>query len=460
MIRLNRYLNPSVIGICVGLFAVISFAAFLLFSRASFWDIWKIVVGNWSFWAIVVISITAGFIQKIRNPLEFMWVELPIQVVTTTTIIFVLFSLFYSTSTDLVDKEIWNSYITKAEYHEAWTERVAYECHCRDTGCTTCGTGSSRHKCGCTRTCDTCYRNDYHPPAWSYIINGEGSSNCEKVNYGEIARLFGNEQKTILHHSGQVSIGDGNMYSVSYTRKQGTLIPASTEHSCVNYLKASFSIKKKTGIKNKYAKLLREYPGIHEGSFGNIEFNRVINVGVNADAKWLRGLDRRLDEDLSLLGSRKQVNIIVYLVNTADQNVVQAIRENWIDGKKNDVIVVIGSTSFPKVDWVQVVAWTKSELFKVTLRDRIYDSKSIADYNSLAEIISSQVGKSNQAGGFQRMSMEELEYLTADISLPWWEQLLIVLIGGLVTWLVSWALINNDLSNNFRRTRRRFFNEY
>ena len=40
---------------------------------------------------------------------------------------------------------------------------------------------------------------------------------------------------------------------------------------------------------------------------------------------------------------------------------------------KNDVVVVMGTPSYPRIDWVQVLSWTDVELFKVQLRDELMD---------------------------------------------------------------------------------------
>jgi hypothetical protein len=448
--KIGKYLDPTAVGIGIAIFTVTSFIVFVFFAQVSFGDVLNIVVHNWSFWAIVALSCVFGVVQKIRHPDAFLWVEVPVQLITTSVVIFVMSALFYSASSDLVDTEIWNSYVTKAEYHEAWTERVRYDCNCRDTGCYECGDSKTSRKCGCHRVCDTCYRNDYHAPFYQFDVKGEGLRSCDKTTYKQFVRVWNNERKTILSHSGQISVGDGNMYSVSYNK---VTIPASTEHKFVNYLKASRSIRKNSGIKDKYKKLIRDYPRISSCDYGNIELYRVINAGTLASSRWITELDEALDIELAAIGAKKQVNIIVYLVNTPDQYFVQALRDAWVDGKKNDVIVVIGSTSFPNIDFVSVLAWTKSELFKVTLRDRIYGEKTLADPIKVSSIIANQVGKPENNGGFKRVSMEEMEYLMSDIELSWWQHLLVVLVGLIVTWLTSWALINNDLSNvrNWRR---------
>jgi len=389
-----------------------------------------VITHNMGYWIVMLIAVVFGVFRKLTNPQEFTWLELPIQLLGTFVVITALFFAGFTTSTELVDTEIWNGQVTKAEYYEEWTEERTedYCCAEDDEG-------------NCTSTCTRTYT-VHHPPEWK-LQTSIGVIDVNKNVYRAYVQHWQNQREKDLYNSGQISIGDGDMYYV--TLNSNKTVPATREKHYVNYLRASDSIRKISGNISGHKGLFRSYPRVHSTQFGPIEVDRVVLAGVKPPKAWVDTLDRQLDLALVRLGSSKQVNILVYVVNTADQGFSYALEEQWVKGKKNDVIVIIGATSFPKVDFCYVMAWTKVEEFKIVLRDRIVEMSDISDAQKLAQTITSQISKGPQNGGFERMPMADLEYLIADIKLPWWCQVLIVLIGGAASWLISWGLIKKDV---------------
>jgi hypothetical protein len=388
-----------------------------------------VIVNNKGYWIVIILAFVFGFFRKFTNPQKFNWLELPAQLLISFVAITALYAFFYNSSTPLVDTEVWNGQVIRGEYYEAWTERKS------ENVC------DSRDKNGHCTSSHIRYYNVRHSPEWK-LCTTVGDIDVSASIYATYVRYWHNEAKKDLYHANQVSVGDGDMF---YVRPNNDLIvPASTEHKYVNYLRASDSIKKVSGSISGFQKFLKNYPRVHSSQFGPLELDRVILAGVRPSNQWVEILDRKLDLALVKLGSSKQVNILVYLVGTADQSFSYALEEQWIKGKKNDVIVIIGSTNFPKPDFVYVMAWTKVEEFKITLRDRIMAMPDLNNSEELADIICSQINKGPQNGGFDRMPMAELEYLIGDIKLPWWCQVLIVLVGGGISWATSWYMVNND----------------
>jgi len=221
----------------------------------------------------------------------------------------------------------------------------------------------------------------------------------------------------------------------------------------VNYLKASESIRKTTGGNTEgFEEFLAEYPRVHGGTFGEIYLDRVIIKGVpipddkKSDIeRWASGVDVLLDNALAELGHTKEVNILVYVVGTGDRKFFQALDEYWKHAKKNDVIVVIGTTEFPKIDWADVIAWSKTTDFATNLKNRLEKMGEVNDGMAFARTILSQVELPLDQGGFERMPMEELVYLADDVEVAWWAMIVIVLIYRFLSWLCSWALNNNEI---------------
>ncbi len=397
----------------------------------------KVLTYNTGFWIMLFVAAVFGLFRKLTNPEKFTWTELPIQLVASSVTILILYMLFYTTSGNLSDHELLNGYVEKAEYYEAWTEEVTYT---EEEECGTDSDGNTKY-CTVTKT-----REDYHPPSWD-LVTTLGAISIDEGTYGNYVRHWGNEKKVNLNHMDQVSHGDGDMF---FSHHAGTLdakmVPASIEHHYLNYLKASDSIKKVSGQLSGFQELLKPYPKVYSAGFGPIEVDRVINAGVTLPNNWSNNLDRELDCILAQLGASKQVNVLVYVAKTADPQFGFALEEHWVKGKKNDVIVVIGLNQFPKIDFVHVIAWTKVEEFPLMLRNRIMDLGEAKDPHQIAEIISSQLTMSPANGGFVRMPMSDLEYLIRDIKLPLWCQIMIVIIGGAVSFGVSVWLVKNNIN--------------
>jgi len=391
-----------------------------------FSKLFKVIFHNIGFWILLFVATIFGLYRKLTNPNEFLWSELPIQIGVSAVSVLGLFAIFFTTSTDLSDTEVWNGYVEKAEYYEEWTEKTV--------------TKDSKGK---KRTSYT-----HHPAEWK-LKTTAGALTIDRSVYRNYRARFGDEKKKYLHHSDQSSVGDGNMYYVKCNANTRDLLPASVSHRFVNYLRASDSIKKIQGSISGFKDFLMPYPEVHNGPYGQIEFNRVVEAGINLPSNWKKTVNDLLNRELMTLGAAKQVNIIVYVAGTSDARFADALKESWIDGKKNDVIVILGVTKFPEIKWARVMAWTKIEEFKISLRNDLLDLKTIADSKALTSLIVNDINRPGEKGGFVRTPMSELEYLIADISLPWWCQVLIALLGGGVSWGTSWFLINN----NWRESR-------
>ena len=395
-----------------------------------------VITHNSGFWVLLFIALIFGLFRKLTNPLKFAWIELPVQLFVSFVVISALYVLFFSTAGNLSDTEIWNGYAYRAEYYEAWKEKVIYTVQVAS------GTDS---KGNTTYRTETRTRIDHHSPSWK-VKTTIGDLAVDNRTYRNYVTKFGQEQKEDLFHFNQVSLGDGNMFFTAHQGiKDDKLVPASVEKHYINYLKASDSIKKISGSLSSYQKWLLPYPRIYNSQLGPIEINRVLDAKVNAPLDWKTAVDKELDVALTTLGAERQVNVLVYLANTSDQGFAYALEEAWVKGKKNDVIVVIGATKFPKADFVYIMAWTEIEEFNIELRNNILGLTDLSDPQKLVKTITDQIRQPATAGGFVRRPMANLEYLIAGIKLPMWCQILIILIGTGASWLTSTLLIANKI---------------
>ena len=393
--------------------------------------LYVIVSHNVAFWIVAFLSIVFGFYRKYTNPEKYTWLEFPFQVLAGIATVFTIYSVFFFTTSNIADVEVWNSYTKKAEYYEKWTEEVTYQ------------------DCDSEGHCTTKTRTVYHPPEWYFYTQTGEKISVNRNIYRSYVNYFANEKKKNLFHANQVSIGDGDMFYTVFNKQYKDRVATAIEHDYVNYLKGTETLHKRTGGNTLgFEDLLMKYPRTYKSIYGKINLDRVlVSKGLSVPNKWVNEVDKSLDLVLTDLGEKKQVNILVYLVNTNDQSFTQALEESWINGKKNDVIVLIGTTSFPDISWVSVLAWTENEEFKIVLRDNIVDLEDLSDSNKFVETVVSQISLPGEKGGYVRMPMSKLQYLVSDITIPWWANILVVVLSMFLSWLVSWALINNEIQN-------------
>jgi hypothetical protein len=391
-----------------------------LVSNSLLTKMWVVVWHNFQYPLVLALLGAYGVFWKWKDE-DFTVPELGIYAIVIVVVTFPLAGMFYFTSTNLHDVEIWNGYAAQAVYKEKWTEEVTTY----DEECT--GSGKDRSCHTVTHT-----HNEYHPPKWYITTNNGEEVTVSRDAYRKYAGRFGNETFKRLLRLNQVSFGDGNMYFSDWKGQQETMVPTSVEHPFVNYLRASQSITKVQGMISSYKDLLLPYPHVHTGPLGDIYVDRVLVAGTQVPDGWKQGVSDGLSNALATLGAKKQVNVLVY-VTSADNGFFYALKEYWTGGKKNDVIVVIGSKDGKNIDWVQVQAWTKVELFKVQLADSVRELNTLeSNAGKLVDAITTQIAKAPDVGGFQRMPMADLEYLLTEISLPWWATLLMIVLSVLI----------------------------
>jgi hypothetical protein len=294
------------------------------------------------------------------------------------------------------DTEIWNGKITsKDRVHGSYVR--TYDCNCVQS-CS--GSGSSR---SCTTTCQTCTE-DHYTVNWQCgsTVGPYTIDSADWTNSGVYA---------LPSPRRWVDIGIGD--------------PVARSHSYTNYVQAvPESLFRPSGetLKKQFASLIPAYPS---DVFDFYRINRFLTPGYSTpDAPaW----NASLSELLKDRGPKKQVNAVIVVAKTADANYAYALRDAWLSAKKNDVVLVIGSSAWPKIDFVDVISWTKNELFKVQLRDSVMALGTI-QRQPILDILATQIDTN-----FERRHMSEFKYLEAEIDPPTWLLwLLAVAIAGAV----------------------------
>jgi hypothetical protein len=103
-------------------------------------------------------------------------------------------------------------------------------------------------------------------------------------------------------------------------------------------------------------------------------------------------------------------------------------------------VVLIGSTAYPKIDFVRIISWTKVELFKIELQDAIMAKGTIDQ--SIVDMAVAQINKN-----FDRRRMREFAYLENMIEPPDWVIYTILGLNAALALLVGLFLIPRYGSN-------------
>lgn len=317
-----------------------------------------------------------------------------------------------------MDTEIWNGeVVSKTRKHDDY--KRSYDCNCRQV-CT----GTSPNQ-SCSQVCDTCYE-DRYTVTWNCNTT-VGTFRIEHLDSG---------------YRSVYNTPDPQRYTIIQTGD-----PVAKRSSYTNYIQAvPQTLFRPVGssLKAQFASLLPAYP---DAVYDFYRLDRFLTPGYSSPdaAAW----NKDINELLKKRGPAKQVNAIVVIAKTADPNYAYALQDHWEGVNKNDVVLVIGSAQWPKIDFVSVLSWTKSELFKVQLRDEVLALGTIQREPIMKALAS------NIDGTFERRRMREFEYLSAEIDPPTWV-LLTLVIAQLLAAGVVWYLIRRS-SRPFARVQRRSF---
>ena len=276
--------------------------------------------------------------------------------------------LFYHIGvfSEIVDKEIWNGKIVrKVKGHVSCEHK--YSCRCS----------------GGIETCSTCYEH-YYDVDWR-LDTTIGEIDIDRID--------------------SQGITEPPLWKKAWVQE-----PVSKVKRYENYMQAvpsSLFNENDFIIEDRFKDLIPVYPIT---IYNKYHYNHLVEVDVIvAD---VQNWNKMLAEMLKDLGPRKQVNVLVVIVNTKDPAYIHSLEKAWLRGNKNDAIVVVGSTDYPNIDWVDIMSWTPSELFKVKLRD---DIKALG---KLYPELVIPVIKKHVSESFVRMEMSDYDHLLNEAEPP------------------------------------------
>ena len=306
-------------------------------------------------------------------------------------LILACFAFYMGKAGQTMDVEVLNGEVT-GKHNERVSCEHSYQCNCRQVQ--SCSTDSrGQRSCTSTTVCDTCYEHSYDV---DWIVDSN-------IGHSRISRVDRQGLSTPGRWAA-TQVGE----------------PYADTHIHTNYVKAVpesvFHLSDKL-IAEKFKTMIPAYP---KEIYDYYRINRALTVGVNVPDLQLWSND--ISTILKQLGPQKQANIITLFVNTDDPAYEYALRQAWLGAKKNDIVVLFGTTQYPKIDWVRVMSWTDKEIFKVQLRDALQDMGTI-DRMTMIPVIKDLTLKE-----FKRKSMKDFAYLENEIDPPTWVIILAIVL--------------------------------
>lgn len=336
------------------------------------------------------------------------------------TIVFLLVGISYAIALHCrtSDVETWNGVVAGKQ------KSSEHCCHpyCCQT-CQSCSTDSKGNTTCHSYCCQTCYWHSYDVrwDAWSSNSENIYANGCNSPSTGEPERYTA------------IRIGE----------------PTAVEHEFTNYIKGNpDSLLRREGAMNNFGLKIPPYPQVYD----LYRSQRFLTVGVKVPDPV--GLNERLSEINAKWGAPKKVNIITVVVREADEKYLEALREAWLGGKINDIVVVVGLyDDSSTIAWAGVISWTKSEQVKVDLRNAIMALGQF-DPQKFLQVVEQEVSSK-----YEHRRISDFEYLKASIEPSSTAKTVIWVLSLVLTiFLSAYFWINDPFEDGFRNpyeTRRR-----
>lgn len=397
--------------------AVIIAAVPGIYLNKVFWLSAKVTLNQPVFYTILLfvplLTIFVSKSKKIQTSIDW-WAAVPVW----SIMLFVCYTtaVYYFSGID--DKSIINAQVLRGTWEESYTA-IRLETVC-----------ASRDKDGkCTSSYIVSHCDNKKPDSFSVQFSDGSTHSFSKSNYRALVREFGNEKQMPVHRLGQCSRGDGRRFVTQFVVGKSNELFASYEIPVVNYLLAGKNLYSVSSeVAKSYADLLKPVPGIteHPSGIGPFKSDRVIVAAPGVPYEWQEAVETRLNAFNGKFGPSKEINLVLYIVATANREFVNALDAHWVHGRKNQLTIVVGSTEYPRVDWVDVIDfWSERPEVRIALRDSIQNmALNSAEFLPTLE---TEVLK-----GWERKRMRTFEYLSWELSLPWWMYLVVTAIAALI----------------------------
>jgi hypothetical protein len=375
-----------------------------------------------TFYFILAVPVLWALFMRLKFKATITWLEMGAQILVVSIVLGIVWMAGSWSQTH--DTEIWNGQVTKKTRDHGHYVR-SYDCRCYQS-CS--GSGDSR---SCHEVCSTCYE-DHYTVDWFL-----------SSTIGKIRLKYRDSTSRRVYKE-----ADPANYTAAYVSE-----PCSGEFSYTNYIKAvpDSLFNMADAQYEQFDSLIPSYPTV----YGKYHVDHVITMGMSSKLA-IRDWNDYLAGKLRKLGPASQANVIVVIVNTADQTYRHALETAWLGGKKNDVIVMAGVTNYPQIDWVDTITLGQNagnSLMTVKIRDELTALGSIEDGQAFVDVIATNVG-----AHFDRKPMADFEYLKDDIQPATWVIVTAFILAFLLSAGLTWAFHVFDPFGSGYRVRTRSYN--
>lgn len=295
------------------------------------------------------------------------------------------------------DVETWSGRVTKKEYYRRSCSH-SYECNC------VCTSRDNQGSCE-SEICQTCYDHSYD--------------------------YFWTVDLSTGDHIVMESCGDCPRRRVPLWEAAYVGEPSAVPRRYMNYLQAD-----PDSVLIQDVSALKDFPTpMYPKHYGFYKIDRAINYGTRMDTHAWNAMLNDLNSDL---GKRKQVNVMVIATKNPDHRFADHVEHEWLYGKKNDLIFVLGAPDGSNIEWARVVTISNVEMLKVKVRDELI-GKDLTNLPTMNDSLRSLV-----SNHFERTPMAEFEYLASAAKPPTWAMVLLYILGILGSILGSLFMIAND----------------
>ena len=326
--------------------------------------------------AIIIVVIKNIFSQKING--------VQVLVLLGLVLITTISGYFIADAAKTYDTQIISGKVISKNRETVPCEH-SYQCHCHNE-CS--GSGKNR---SCTEECDTCYEHneDYD---WD-VQTTVGTFTIDRID--------------------RQGLDEPTRWSQVYHDD-----PVSRAISYVNYIKAApDSLYHHTEIDPQISKI--SYPN---NIYDYYKINRVVDVDLGVSPEIIKSMNEKISLSLRDLASAKQVNIVIVLTKNPSSMFAEKLKNSWLGGKKNDLILVVAGNSNGDILWDDVFSWSNNDMANVSIRDAVRNYGKIDD--KLVDIAVDGINKY-----WQRKRMHTYEYLTSEIEPTTFAYIMIFLVG-------------------------------
>ncbi|MBV36235.1 MAG: hypothetical protein CMP47_12430 [Rickettsiales bacterium] len=300
--------------------------------------------------------------------------------------------------------------VNKKRIEDSYEE--SYDCNCRTV---TSGTGSSKTT---STVCDTCWRTIY---TVDWYLN---------TTIGRI----------------DIAAKESEWRSVYNSPNPRAYIDAQTGEACSQYrsyqnyiLAAPDSLFNSSEFRDtSYDASIPGYPRMY-GIYKMKHALSVDNAFKDRDL-W----NNAIRDHLKVRNVNSEPNVLFVFTKNTDRTYRYALERKWLGGKKNDLIVVVGTSEYPKVDWVEVITLgntSGNELTAVKIRDEL-EAAELDPETTVAKTFK-LIDRH-----FDMKPIEDFEYLTDEQQITFWQAILIIVVSIIVSLIVSHLFSRNTLRSN------------